>query len=66
MSSLTHQFKNDDPTGEITAILINSTYDRINDAKNLSPAMKNEMMIGLFYDNKDFIQRNPEKMRELL
>lgn len=66
MSSLTHQFKNDDPTGEITAMVINSTYDRINDAKNLSPAMKNEMMIGLFYDNKDFIQRNPEKLRELL
>lgn len=66
MSSLTHQFKNDDPTGEITAMVINSTYDRINDAKNLSPAMKNEMIIGLFYDNKDFIQRNPEKLRELL
>lgn len=66
MSSLTHQFKNDDPTGEITAMVINSTYDRINEAKNLSPMMKNEMMIGLFYDNKDFIQRNPEKMRELL
>lgn len=66
MSSLTHQFKNDDPTGEVTAMVINSTYDRINDAKNLSPMMKNEMMIGLFYDNKDFIQRNPEKMRELL
>lgn len=66
MSSLTNQFKNDDPTGEITAMLINSTYDRIYEAKNLSPRMKNEMMIGLFYDNKDFVQRNPEKLRELL
>ena len=66
MSSLTHQFKNDDPTGEIAAMIINSTYDRINEAKNMGPALKNEMMIGLFYDNKDFIQRNPEKLRELL
>lgn len=66
MSSLTHQFKNDDPTGEITAMIINSTYDRIDEAKNIGPALKNEMMIGLFYDNKDFIQRNPEKLRELL
>lgn len=66
MSSLTHQFKNADPTGEVTAMVINSTYDRINEAKNMGPALKNEMMIGLFYDNKDFIQRNPEKLRELL
>ena len=66
MSSLTHQFKNADPTWEVTAMIINSTYDRINEAKNIGPALKNEMMIGLFYDNKDFIQRNPEKLRELL
>ena len=66
MSLLTHQFKNADPTGEVTATLINSVYDRIYEAKNLSPSLKNELMIWVFYDNIDMVQRQPEKLRALM
>lgn len=65
-SSLTNLYKEDDPTGIITASIVNSIFNRIYKAPNLTPGQKQEMMIWVFYDNKDFIQRNPEKMRELL
>ena len=66
MSLLTHQFKNADPTGEVTATLINSVYDRIYEAKNLSPSLKNELMIWVFYDNIDMVQRQKKKLRALM
>lgn len=65
-SSLTNLYKEDDPTGVATASIINSIFNRIYQAPNLTPEQKQEMMIWVFYDNKDFIQRSPEKMRELL
>ena len=65
-SSLTNLYKEDDPTGVVTTSIINSIFNRIYQAPNLTPEQKQEMMIWVFYDNKDFIQRSPEKMRELL
>ena len=65
-SSLTNLYKDDDPTWIITASVVNSIFNRIYQAPNLTPEQKQEMMIWVFYDNKDFIQRSPEKMRELL
>lgn len=65
-SSLANKFKNDDPTWMVTANLIDSIYNRIYDSKYLTPEMKQEMMIGVFEDNKEFIQRNPTLMREML
>lgn len=65
-SSLANLYKDDDPTWIITASVVNSVFNRIYQAPNLTPEQKQEMMIWVFYDNKDFIQRNPEKMRELL
>lgn len=65
-SSLVHQFKNDDPTGIVTATLIDSVFNRINDSTTLSPEQKWEAFAALFHDNKEYIQKNPEIMREML
>ena len=65
-STLTNMYKNADPTGAVTATLIDSVYNRIYDTDSFSPEQKQEAMIALFHHNKEFIQKNPEKMRELL
>lgn len=65
-STLTHQFKNDDPTGMVTASLIGSIYERIYDTDSLSPLQKQEAMIALFHDNREFIERGADKLRTLL
>jgi hypothetical protein len=57
-SSLTHQFTNDDPVGAITASVIDSIYRRVYDTDSLTPLQKQEAMIALFHDNKEFIQHN--------
>ena len=65
-SILTNMYKNDDPTGAITATLIDSVYNRIYDTNSFSPEQKQAAMIALFHKNKEFIQKNPEKLRALL
>lgn len=65
-SILTNMYKNDDPTGAVTATLIDSVYNRIYDTDSFSPEQKQAAMIALFHKNKEFIQRNPEKLRALL
>lgn len=65
-SNLVNMYVDDDPTGMVTASLINSMYDRIYKSPSLTPEQKQEMMIWIFYSNKEYIQHNPEEMRELL
>lgn len=65
-SSITHQFKNDDPTWAITASLIDSIYNRIYDTNSLSPLQKQEAMVALFHDNREFIERNPDELRKYM
>lgn len=65
-SILMNMYKDNDPAWIITANTITSLFNRIYDARNLSPELKQEMMIWIFYSNKEFVQRNPEKLRELL
>ena len=65
-STLVNMYTNKDPTWAITATLIDSVYNRIYDTDTFSPSQKQAAMIALFHKNKDFIQRNPEKLRELL
>lgn len=65
-SSLVHQYWNDDPTWAITASMIDSIYNRIYQAKNISALQKQELMIELFHDNKEFIQKNPDLMRQVM
>jgi hypothetical protein len=59
-------YKNSDPTGAITATLIDSIYNRIYDTDSFSPEQKQAAMIALFHKNKEFIQKNPEQLRALL
>lgn len=65
-ASLTHQFKNDDPVGAITASIIDSVYRRIYDTDSLTPLQKQEAMIALFHDNKEFIQHNGDMLKAYL
>lgn len=65
-SSIANMYKDSDPTWMVTANLINSIFDRIYKSNYLSPEVKEEMMVSVFYANKEFIQRNPEEMRKLL
>lgn len=65
-SILTNMYKNSDPTGAITATLIDSIYNRIYDTDSFSPEQKQAAMIALFHKNKEFIQKNPEQLRALL
>ena len=65
-STLVNMYKNADPTGAVTATLIDSVYNRIYDTNSFSPEQKQAAMIALFHKNKEFIQRNPEKLRALL
>lgn len=65
-SSLVHMFSNDDPTWAVTATMIDSIYHRLYDVNTLSAEQKQEAMIALFHDNKEFIQRNPEVLRKIL
>lgn len=66
MSSLAHMFKNSDPTWAVTASMMNSIVNRIYDSDRLSSKQKEELIVALFHDNKEFVQKNPEKLRELL
>ena len=65
-STLVNMYKQKDPTWAITATLIDSVYNRIYDTDSLSPSQKQAAMIALFHKNKDYIQRNPEKLREVM
>ena len=65
-SSLVHMFSNEDPTWAVTATMIDSIYHRLYDVNTLSAEQKQEAMIALFHDNKEFIQRNPEVLRKIL
>ena len=65
-SSLVNIYKNKDPSWIVTATLIDSVYNRIYDTDSFSPSQKQAAMIALFHKNKDYIQRNPEKLRELM
>lgn len=65
-STLVNMYKSKDPTWVITATLIDSVYNRIYDTDSFSPEQKQAAMIALFHKNKEYIQRNPEKLRELL
>jgi hypothetical protein len=65
-SNLVNTYKDSDPTWIITANMIDSMYDRIYNSPSLTPKQKQEMMIWIFYKNKEFVQRNPEELRELL
>ena len=65
-SILTNMYKNQDPSGAVTATLIDSVVNRIYDTDSFSPEQKQEAIIALFHHNKEFIQKNPEKLRELL
>jgi hypothetical protein len=59
-------YKSKDPSGAVTATLIDSIYNRVYQTDSFSNKQKLEIMTELFRDNKDFIQRNAEKMREVM
>ena len=65
-SMLVNMYVNKDPTWAVTATLIDSIYNRIYDTDSFSPEQKQAAMIALFHKHKDFVQQNPEKLRELL
>lgn len=65
-STLVNMYKSKDPTWVVTATLIDSVYNRIYDTDSFSPEQKQAAMIALFHKNKEFIQRNQEKLREVL
>lgn len=65
-SNLVNTYKDKDPTWIITANLIDTMYDRIYSSPSLTAKQKQEMMIWIFYENKEFVQHNPEELRELL
>jgi len=65
-SNLAHMYKSKDPSGAVTATLIDSIYNRVYQTDSFSNKQKLEVMTELFRDNKDFIQRNAEKMREVM
>lgn len=65
-STLINMYQSKDPTWAVTATIIDSVYNRIYDTDSLSPEQKQAAMIALFHKNKDFVQRNPEKLREVL
>ena len=65
-STLINMYQSKDPTWVVTATIIDSVYNRIYDTDSLSPEQKQAAMIALFHKNKDFVQRNPEKLREML
>jgi hypothetical protein len=56
----------DDPSGLVTTSLIDSIYQRIYNTDSLSPELKLEAMAALFHHNKDFIERNSDKLRETM
>ena len=65
-SSIANQFIQDDPSGLVTTSLIDSIYQRVYNTDSLSPELKLEAMAALFHHNKDFIERNSEKLRETM
>ena len=65
-SSITKLFMNEDPTWAVTASLLASVINRTNQSQSLSSKQKIEIGTALFHDNKEFIQRNADKMREVL
>ena len=65
-SSLANTFKDTDPTWAITASMIDSLFNRIYDSPNLSAKQKQELMIAIFHDNKEFMQKNPEQLRKYM
>lgn len=65
-SSIANQFMQDDPSGLVTTSLIDSIYQRVYNTDSLSPELKLETMAALFHHNKDFIERNSEKLREVM
>lgn len=65
-STLVNMYSNSDPTGAITASIIDSVYNRVYDTDRFTPSQKQDIMIALFHKNKDFIQKNPEELREYL
>ena len=65
-SSIANQFMQDDPSGLVTTSLIDSIYQRVYNTDSLSPELKLEAMAALFHHNKDFIERNSEKLRETM
>lgn len=65
-STLVNMYKSKDPTWAVTASLIDSIYNRVYDTDSFTPSQKQEVMAAVFHKNKEFIQRNPERLRELL
>lgn len=65
-STLVNMYSNSDPTGAITASIIDSVYNRVYDTDRFTPSQKQDIMIALFHKNKDFIQKNPEELRRYL
>ena len=65
-SSIANQFMQEDPSGLVTTSLIDSIYQRIYGTESLSPELKLEAMAALFHHNKDFIERNSDKLREVM
>jgi hypothetical protein len=46
--------------------MIDSLFNRIYDSPNLSAKQKQELMIAIFHDNKEFMQKNPEQLRKYM
>ncbi|MBO7694561.1 MAG: hypothetical protein J6T10_18245 [Methanobrevibacter sp.] len=55
-ASITRMYRDEDPYGIMTTVLVASRIKRINDADSLSAEQKAKAIDALFEDNYDFIQ----------